>query len=42
MNKFLDQAVVDDVMKYVLDVILQATQQKELDEIIDFIFEDVV
>ena len=35
MNKFLDQAVVDDVMKYVLDVILQATQQKEIDEILN-------
>ena len=42
MNKFLDQTVVDEVMKYVLDVILEATQQKELDEIIDYIFEDVV
>lgn len=35
MNKFLDQNVVDDVMKYVLDVILQATQQKEIDEILN-------
>lgn len=35
MNKFLDQTIVEEILEIMYETILYATEQKELDEIIE-------